>query len=345
MGMILRNIFHDLKGFDRVYDYSYRINHMITDKAQKRLEIIGFFNKYGLEATKEAFNMSKPTIYRWRKIYFDSGRNISSLNIGSTRPKNTRKRYVDVRILKEIKRLRLEETPNMGKEKVKRNLDTYCKESDINTISESTIGRIIKDKKIYAIRKKITHFGRIKENKRIKNKIRKPKDLLILKPGDLIEADVVVKWDLNLKRYIVTGTDVYTKKSFAYTYTRHTSFNAKDFIEKLEMYFGYPIKAIQTDNGSEFHKHFTEYLEKSNIIHYWNYKGKPFLNGGIERFNRTIQDEFVDWNVQYLDNIDMFNQKLNGWIEYYNNKRLHWSINFKTPNQFLNEYLIINNLS
>ena len=69
MGMILRNVFHDLKGFDRVYDYSYKINHMITKEAEQRLEIIGFFNKYGIEATKEGFKMSKATLYRWRKIY------------------------------------------------------------------------------------------------------------------------------------------------------------------------------------------------------------------------------------------------------------------------------------
>ena len=342
--MRLRNVFNDLNGFDRVYDYSYRINHMITKEAEKRLEIIGFFNKYGLEATKEAFNMSKTTLYRWRKIYFDNNRNIISLRINSTKPKNTRKTFINLKILKEIKRLRLEVIPNMGKEKIKIYLDRYCNDNNISKISTSTIGRIIKQEKIYAIRKKITYFGRMKEGGRIKTKIRKPKDMKILNPGDLLQVDVVVRWDLNIRRYIVTGTDVYTKKSFAYTYTRHTSANAKDFIEKLEIYFGYPIKAIQTDNGSEFHSYFTEYLEKHNITHYWNYKGKPFLNGNIERFNRTIQDEFVDWNIQYIEDNTAFNEKLSNWIEFYNNKRIHWSINFKTPNQFLNEYLINNKL-
>jgi len=188
----------------------------------------------------------------------------------------------------------------------------------------------------------LVSFGKIKDSSRIKTKIRKPKGMIISSPGDLVQVDVVVRWDLNVRRYIVTGTDVYTKKSFAYTYTRHTSANAKDFIKKLEIYFGYKIKAIQTDNGSEFHEYFTEYLEKNNITHYWNYKGKPFLNGNVERFNRTIQDEFIDWNIQHIDNIDTFNIKLSNWIEFYNNERIHWSINFKTPNQFLNEYLINN---
>lgn len=340
MGMKLRNIFHDLKGFDRVYDYSYRINHMITDKAEERLKIIGFFNKYGLEATKEAFKISRSTIFEWKKIYYDSNRNISSLNISSTRPKNTRKRYINIDILKEIKRLRLEVIPNMGKGKVKEYLDKYCKKNNIEKISESTIGRIIKDKKIYATRKNIKHNGTIIETERNKAKIRKPKGKIISKPGDLVEVDTVIRWDYNVRRYIVTATDVYTKKSFAYSYKNHGSYNTKDFMTRLTNYFSFQIKTIQTDNGSEFCKYFEEYLQDNNIIHYHNYKGKPFLNGNIERFNRTIQDEFIDWNITYLENNDIFNERLNDWLEFYNNERIHWSIDLKTPNQFLKEYYI-----
>jgi len=343
--MILRNIFHDLKEFDRVYDYSFRINHMITNKAQKRLEIIGFFNKYGLEATKDAYKMGRTTIYRWKKIYIDSNRDIASLSVGSTRPKNTRKRYIDDKVLKEIKRLRLEVIPNMGKEKIKIYLDKYCNDNMVNTISESTIGRIIKDKKIYATRKNIRHNGTIIETSRIKRKIRKPKDMRISSPGDLVEVDTVIRWDYDVRRYIITATDVYTKKSFAYSYRQHSSHNTKDFMSKLEKYFPFQIKSIQTDNGSEFCKYFEQYLQDNNIIHYHNYKGQPYRQGNIERFNRTIQDEFIDWNTIFLEHDDIFNEKLNNWIEFYNNKRIHWSIDFKTPNQFLNEYLIINNLS
>jgi transposase InsO family protein len=339
MGMIARNIFNDLNGFDRVYDYSYRINHMITNKAQKRLEIIGFFNKYGLEATKDAYKMGKTTIYNWRKKYINSNRNITSLNIGSTCPHNTRKRFINEELLKEIKRLRLEVIPNMGKEKIKVYLDKYCIDNNIKTISASKIGRIIKDKNVYATRRKIAHNGRIIENSSIKKKIRKPKNMIINNPGDFVQIDTVVRWDYDVRRYIVTATDVYTKKSFAYSYRNHGSYNTKDFLSKLTNYFPFQIKSIQTDNGSEFHRYFTEYLEKYNITHYWNHKGKPFLNGNIERFNRTIQDEFIDWNISYLEDNDIFNEKLNKWIEFYNNERIHWSINLKTPNQFLNEYL------
>ncbi|MDF1498838.1 MAG: hypothetical protein P1P85_05835 [Patescibacteria group bacterium] len=118
----------------------------------------------------------------------------------------------------------------MGKEKVKKDLDKFCTINSINFISISTIGRIIKEKKIYHHRQKIYHNGRIK----------------------------------------------------------------KDFLQKLEIAFPYKIKAVQTDNGSEFHKFFKDYLKEKKITHYWNYARQPYKNGHIEKYNRTIQEEFID---------------------------------------------------
>ncbi len=89
----------------------------------------------------------------------------------------------------------------------------------------------------------------------------------------------------------------------------------------MEKVFPYEIKRIQTDNGSEFHKCFMDYLKKQDIIHYWNYKGQPTKNGHIEKYNRTIQEEFIDQNEIWLNNVDEFNEKLMNWLIWYNTKR------------------------
>ena len=149
----------------------------------------------------------------------------------------------------------------MGKAKVKKNLDVFCEKNKLDIYSESKIGRIIKEKKIYHHRQKVSHFGKIKIIKKNKKK-RKPSDLTINSPGDLIEVDVVVRFVGLIKRYIVTAVDVHSRYSFALCYTQHNSLCARDFIKKLERVFPYKIKAIQTDNGSEFHKYFMKYLEK-----------------------------------------------------------------------------------
>src|SRR3989339_222827 len=154
--------------------------------------------------------------------------------------------------------------------------------------------------------------------------------------------DTFVRFDWNIKRYIITAVDVHSRYAFAFCYDRALSINAKDFIKKLQKIFPYKIKAIQTDNGSEFHKYFKEYLKENNIIHYWNYPGKPFRQGHIEKFNRTIQEEFVDWNYVLLEDTNRFNEKMGNWINWYNTKRFHWGLNLETPVDYLinNGYVV-----
>ena len=262
------------RGFSRLYNYGlkYNPNYMITKEAKQRVKILQFWKKYGLQATTDAYGAKQSTLYLWWKIYKDNGYITTSLNPGNQARKNNNKRDINPLILKEIKRLRLEVCPNMGKAKLMKYLDIFCKKNKLPIYSESKIGRIIKEKKIYHHRQKVSHFGKIKIVKKTK-KLRKPSDLTINSPGDLVEIDVIVRFIGSMKRYIVTAIDVHSRYSFALCYTRHNSLSAKDFIQKMEQVFPYKIKAIQTDNGSEFHKYFMKYLEKRKIVHYWNYKG------------------------------------------------------------------------
>ncbi|MFH1822560.1 MAG: integrase core domain-containing protein, partial [Patescibacteria group bacterium] len=57
--------------------------------------------------------------------------------------------------------------------------------------------------------------------------------------------------------------------------------------------------------------------------------------GHIEKFNRTIQEEFIDWNEVLLDDTNRFNQKLIDWLIWYNTKRFQWSLNLETPVDYL----------
>ena len=63
-----------------------------------------------------------------------------------------------------------------------------------------------------------------------------------------------------------------------------------------------------------------------------------FIN---EKFNRTIQEEFIDQNEMWFDNIEEFNEKMLEWIMWYNTKRYHWSLNLMSPVDYLikNNYL------
>jgi transposase InsO family protein len=325
-------------GFKRLYDYGYKQIHMITKEAKTRKKILDFWQQYGLEATKSAFNVKRSTLFYWKKLYKDKNYDLLGLNPKSQRPNTVRKRIVDYEIINEIKRLRTEVCPNLGKEKVKIFLYRFCAGNNLKIISTSTIGRIIKEKRIYHHRQKLTYFGKEKQIQR-KKKLRKPKDFVASKPGDLIEIDTIVKFIVDIKRYVLTAVDVNDRFTFAWEYEKANSKNAQDFFTKLEQVFPHKIKAVQTDNGSEFHKYFQQYLKERGITHYWNYPKQPYKNGHIEKYNRTLQEEFIDWNEEYLEEPNQFNQKLMEYLVWYNTQRPHWGLKLLSPV----DYLIKNN--
>ncbi len=228
----------------------------------------------------------------------------------------------------------------MGKDKVKIFLDKFSIKNDLPIYSESKVGRIIKEKKIYHHRIKISHFGKIKETKKKREKIRKPVGFRTKSQGDLVQIDTIVRFYSGIKRYVITAMDTHSNFGFALAYKQANSSNAKNFFKKLEIVFPGTIKHIQTDNGSEFHKYFAEYIENTETTHFWNYKGKPYLNGHVERFNRSVQEEFIDWNEFLLEDVNEFNKKLTDYMIWCNTERPHWSLKLQSPV----DYLINNNL-
>jgi transposase InsO family protein len=272
-------------------------------------------------------------LYLWQQK-LRQGEDLSALTPKSQAPKVHRKRKIEPKIIAEITRLRMEVCRNLGKDKVKVFLDVFCEAEGFAKISSSTIGRIIKDKKIYHIRTKYFSNGKSKVITKRK-KDRKPKELLIELPGDFVEIDTIVKFSNKIKRYIITAVDVHGRVAFAWCYNRAGSHNARDFLHKLELALPFAIKTIQTDNGSEFCKYFDEELKNKGIKHYWNYPGRPYRNGHIEKFNRTIQEEFIDQNEIWLEDTTIFNKKMLDWLLWYNTQRPHWSLRLQSPVDYL----------
>ena len=138
---------------------------------------------------------------------------MGGLNPGNQARKHQNKRWIDSKLTAEIRRLRLKVCPNMGKDKVEIFLRKFCSVNHLAKFSVSTICRIIKDKKIYHHRRKFSHFGKDKLVKRTK-KLRKPNDLQVNAPGELVEIDTIVRFVGKLKRYIVTAVDTYGRPAF-----------------------------------------------------------------------------------------------------------------------------------
>ena len=95
-----------IRGFGCLSDYGLRFLAMVSDTAQARYRALLFWDKYGLEATMEAFKVKRRTLYHWRKQLRDRNQEIESLNEKSRAPRKRRKRLWPKEIFDEIKRLR-----------------------------------------------------------------------------------------------------------------------------------------------------------------------------------------------------------------------------------------------
>jgi transposase InsO family protein len=307
---------------------------MITEKAKYRVKVLSFWEKHGLQATIDAFDHKERTLYLWKKKLKEGNGKLESLNEKSRKPHNIRKRNWSEKIINEIKRLR-KEHPNLGKDKINKILKEFCLKNALERPGKSTIGRIIKDcGGLRSFPKKVSHFGKVKKIKR-KKVLRKPKNFKPQYPGHLIAMDTIEKNVYGSKRYIITFEDIYTRICFAWATNSHASLAAKEFFEYCLKIFPYPMENMLTDNGSEFKKHFNQKINELHMKHYHTYPKCPRMNSHCERFNRTIQEEFVDYHVYDLLDLDTFNRQLKDWLVWYNIDRPHFAFaNEKSPLEY-----------
>jgi putative transposase len=90
-----------------------------------------------------------------------------------------------------------------------------------------------------------------------------------------------------------------------------------------------------TDNGSQYiSKDFAEYLKLVGLQHIRTSIAYPQSNGKIERYHRTIHQECLE--TKSLINLEDAREQTAKFIDYYNMKRLHSSLFYLTPDDFLN---------
>lgn len=330
----------------RFKQYLNTISH--NEIVQERLSIIKFFDEFGSKATKKAFGFGRSTIHLWKKRYKDSKYNPESLIPKTKRPKNTRRMRVDEKILGFIRNLR-ENNYHLGKEKIKVLLDMYCEKERVPKVSESLIGKIIKRNNYFFSPPggKVYHNPNNKPTipGKKKVKVRLPKEYKCKRAGNLIQIDTVQRFDFGTKRYILTAIDLFSRFTFAFAYKKLSSGVSLDFFKKLKMVSPFEIEAVKTDNGLEFLGEFDMYLTSQGIIHYFSYPRTPKSNAFVERFNRTIQEEFVNYNLEYLKDTQVFNQNMMEYLIYYNQVRPHKSLENQTPLGYLVSQGILSSIS
>ncbi len=150
-------------------------------------------------------------------------------------------------------------------------------------------------------------------------------------PGDLLQLDGVLKIVEGKRRYIFTAVDLVSRVAFSMAFASASSRHGKAFLAHILETAPFPLSHIQTDNGAEFLKEFREAAVEAELVQFFNWVKSPKYQGWVERFNRSIQEEFIDWHLEALaDDLPLFNQELEQWILWYNESRIHRGLNTKT---------------
>jgi transposase InsO family protein len=305
----------------------------ITEEAARRLEALKLWDKHGLEATLDFHKVSRRTLYNWKRQYHESGGKVFSLNAQSRAPKRRRIRQWPAAVISRLHELR-QNHPGLGAEKMQLFLADWCEPRKLPIPSVRTVMRLIAERPEL----KRAKPPKIKTTRRKAAHERKPKGFKATHPGQCVGVDTIEIQRDGLKRYISTFTDIHSRFALAVAPTSRSSKQAAVLWRLSKACFPYPIGRVLSDNGSEFKLAFDAEVAKDGSGRWLTYPRTPKMNAHIERFNGSLQQEFVAYHEDLLfTDINQFNDKLLDYLVWFNTERPHYGLGLKSPCEFLRD--------
>jgi len=254
--------------------------------------------------------ISRPTLRKWWIRYQEKG--IDGLQEESRRPKSSpaqKVQSVHEQLISDLRKRKL------GHRRIQNELNRLHNIS----LSTATIHKVLaRLNKQYLKHKRTFRKHAIRYSRPV--------------PGDRVQMDVR-KIAPGIYQY--TAIDDCSRYKVLRLYSRRTANNTMDFFDAVIEEMPFAIQRIQTDRGREFFA--TQFQQR---LLDWGIKfrpikpASPYLNGKVERSQRTDLDEF--YSTVDLKDPDL-QTLLAEWQHYYNWDRPHSSLEGKTPIERLNE--------
>lgn len=215
---------------------------------------------------------------------------------------------------------------------------------------------ILKDKyaidvSVSGIYKVLKREGLITERRRTYKKSATYKAPTYL-PGDKVQIDVkyvklvdeVAKKRGKTYRFVFqyTALDVATGIKCKLIYEDHTQNASMDFLSRVRLFYPFPLKVIQTDNGREFTFHLLQHVKKVHPFtqqctlfgyeHHLIPPAYPRANSHVERTHRTDEEEVYRGKIfTSLQELHTVNLKT---VKYFNEKRPQKAKHFFSPTKY-----------
>lgn len=298
-----------------------------SDPAQFRLKVLTHTQRFGWQSASHAYNVARSTIFLWQKTLRDGGGRVITLVPKSTTPKQRRRMTIDLRLL-DFLRIFRDEYGNIGKNKIKPFLDAYARSLGTSSYGITKIGTIIRRNKFFD-----AHTPRKAAHRSIRGIRRRyaPKNV---QPGH-VEMDSLTIHGAGILYKFITVIDVATRFAWCQLVPSLAAMHAMNALRVFSTVYAHPVHTIQTDNGSEFLGVFHTHLEMQDILHEFSYPRSPKINGVVERFNRTIQEEFLNRSSDLGVDMARFKDRLASYLSWYNDRRPHWALKYQTPAAYL----------
>ena len=302
-------------------------NMDLSREARVRLTWLTHYKKQGnASVTARRFGISRSTLHKWAKRYSERGpRGLEDL---SRAPHNRRAPTVPWQTVDLICSIRSDQ-PAWSKHKI---AVILARDHGI-ILSASTVGRVLKRKGLYDEHKS---RKRSKAAKRRQQRLRAEWWMKNAFPGCLIQVDTKHLRFAGIKFYQFTAIDCFSRVAFCRVFSSGSSRCAEAFLEELSEYMPFPLVALQTDNGSEFLKHFDKATEEELITHYFSHPHCPKENAHVERKIQTTKYEL--WAFKEAYTAADLNKLVDEWNYTYNHVRPHQSLDYLTPVEFLSRW-------
>jgi transposase InsO family protein len=303
----------------------------VSGQARARLEWVIYSREgYTVQQTCRHFNIARKTFYKWTR-FFDED-NLYSLYLledKSRAPKRTR-----TTTLTQVEELRIVALRRQHMAWGSKKLSVVYGSTYGSAMSAWHVERTIRTWKLYRNPRKLGRTVAKRARTRARGRKRRLIELADLPryqqtAGYIICLDTVVIYWSNVKRYFFTAIDKYAKVAYARMYTTKSSANAADFLMRLRYLYG-EIPRVGHDNGSEFADHFQAACQQLGIEQHYSRVHTPKDNAECERFNQTLQTEFLDLG-NFSPDPTTQNRTLTEWLIEYNFQRPHETLSYQTP--------------
>lgn len=300
----------------------------ISPKAHFRQLVIKYSVKNGVTAASIRYRVCRKAIYDWKKRY--DGR-WQSLIDRSHRPHSHPRQQTAEEYAMIERYYRRTKDKIMLWDKLRKNGYTRCYNSLLRAIKRLKLEETPENRKGY----KQKPYQRAEY------------------PGQKVQIDVkfVPTYCVanGQKYYQYTAVDECTRYCFREMYDEHSTYSSLDFLKKLIEKFPFPIREVQTDNGTEWtnallvkkstHKTlFEEYLEECGIKYHRIQVATPRHNGKVERQHRLDEQRF--YSKMRMFSLEDGRKQLAKYNRISNNISKS-CLKYRSPNAVLADYLAV----